>query len=425
MISRRAAIAGVAAATLARPALGRSGLRALTDLARRAAIYAVPIYQIYRRRWRETVDSANPRLLMLNRLDHATMPSPAAPDMLASDAWLDLTDEPMFLSLPDMGGRAYCFAVVDMFGDTIDQVSRRHYGGRSPPHVLFGPAWTNPPPWDVRAIHATSNLVRLIGRIAIDDTGDIVAARALQAKVLLETPGRRNERRMLESRELMPAGTAVQEELIASWPQPSVRDPWDLLAVAARVLGEGPVPARDTALVANLAGLRLRPGRRFDLLGFTPVERTAMLEGIHAAHAEIDEAARGNRRARTWRLPPRHPGDFGGDRLQRAVVATIDPFMPQSEEAMTLVATADDSGAPLDGARRYEVRFNAAPPTRAFWSLSSDGRLIGGLRRNGDRPVEISVRVRPGPFVLELRIFQPEGGLLDGTWHPPDIVHIQ
>ncbi|CAM9767755.1 unnamed protein product, partial [Phaeothamnion confervicola] len=381
MISRRAAMAGMATGALAAPALGQSGLRALADLAHRAAIYATPIQELYRRRWRETVDPANARPLTLNQLAHEAAPSPGAPDTLMSAAWVDLSSEPMFLTLPDMGSRSYAFAVLDMFGDTIDDVSRRHHGGRSPPHVLFGPTWTNPPPFGVRAIQATTNLVRLTGRIAVDGPTDLTAGRALQVKVLFETPIMRNERRVREMRELMPARTVIPDEPVASWPEPRDDDPWDLFVIAARVLGESPVPARDAELVAAFASLKLRPGRRFDLLGFSPAERAAMREGIEQARADIREAAaRAVRRVGSWRYPPLHPGDFGEDRLQRAVVATIDPFLPETAESMTLTADRDQAGAPLDGARRYMLRFSAdgLPPTRAFWSLSIDGQLVGG-----------------------------------------------
>jgi hypothetical protein len=417
---------GAAVIALARPALGQSGLRALGDLARRAAIYATPLYEAYRRRWRDTVDPDNPRLLTLNKLDHTTTPAAAAPDTLASSAWLDLSREPMFLTVPDMGARSYDFAVVDMFGDTIDHVSRRLYGGRSPPHVLFGPSWSNPPPTGVRAIQASSTLVRLTGRIAVDGIGDLAAARAVQAKVLLETPALRNERRVLETQELMPAGVAMPEEPVAGWPELHPDDPWDLFVVGARVLGEGPVPDRDAALVAEFAALRLRPGRRFDLLGFSPVERTAMLEGIDAARAEIREAAaRAVRVVGAWRYPPFHSGDFAEERLQRAVVATLDPFMPEAAESMTLLATTDDSGAPLDGARRYTLDFTAGGPPAGFrWCMSAGGQLIGDLQRDTAVTIDLFGRDQSGSFALALHVIQPDLPVLEAAWRPPNILPV-
>lgn len=424
MISRRAIVAVAAAGALSRPAVAQSGLAALSDLARRAAIYAIPIYQTYHRRWRETVDPANPRLMKLNQLDHAAT---SAPDTLLSAAWIDLTSEPMFLTVPDMGARSYAFAVVDMLGDTIDHVSRRHYGARSPPHVMFGPSWSNPPPTGVRAIHATTNVVRLTGSVAVEGADDLAAARTAQAKVLLETPAARNERRVLEAREIMPSRSVAPDELVAGWPEARPEDPWDLFVVAARVLGESPMPRRDAMLLAELTTMRLRAGRRFDLLGFSAMERAAMLDGIETARAEVLDAA-AVRRVGAWRYPPRHSGDFGEDRLQRAVVAMTDLFMPETAESVTLVADVEEDGAPLDGKHAYALRWtaNGPPPNRAFWSLAVDGQLIGGLRRGtGDR-AEIPLRpVRRGAFAITLHICQPDAEVLDGMWRPPIILRIR
>ena len=60
MIGRRTALIG--GALLATPALARvqEGPTMLKDLARRAAIYLFPLYEMYRTRWQATVNDANP-----------------------------------------------------------------------------------------------------------------------------------------------------------------------------------------------------------------------------------------------------------------------------------------------------------------------------------------------------------------------------
>ena len=152
-----------------------------------------------------------------------------------------------------------------------------------------------------------------------------------------------------------------------------------------------------------------------------------MLDGLAAARAEIaDAATRAIRRAGAWRYPPLHPGDFAEDRLQRAAIAMIDPFMPESAEAMTLVADADDSGAPLDGAHRYALRLSAdgPPPTRASWSVSAGGEPIAGLRTDMVE-LEIPPRAAPGNFAIALHVWEPTGSLIDRMWRPPGIMRIR
>ena len=101
--------------------------------------------------------------------------------------------------------------------------------------------------------------------------------------------------------------------------------------------------------------------------------------------------------------------------------------MPETAEAITLRASTDDNGAPLDGRRRYALRFttDGPPATRAFWSLSIDGRLIGGLRRDEVSVLDIPQGPQARKSAMILHICQPGGALLDGTWRPPGIVPVE
>jgi len=67
-ITRRATLA----AALLAPALARAQERQtmLHDLARRAAIYLFPVYEMYRTRWNATANDANPVRGKLNRFQH-------------------------------------------------------------------------------------------------------------------------------------------------------------------------------------------------------------------------------------------------------------------------------------------------------------------------------------------------------------------
>ena len=72
-----ALLAGALACAVGR-ARDRPGRSApLRDLARRAAIYLFPVYEMYRARWQATVNDANPQRQRLNRFRH--MPELAGP----------------------------------------------------------------------------------------------------------------------------------------------------------------------------------------------------------------------------------------------------------------------------------------------------------------------------------------------------------
>ncbi len=128
MTMRRRTLIGAALAAPALPLSGRARAQnkdkmMLKDLTDRAAIYLFPLYEMYRTRWNATANENNPIRQTLNRFIHArqlathraravTTPNT---DTLYSSAWLDLSVEPLFLSVPDMGERYYSFAFRDMF----------------------------------------------------------------------------------------------------------------------------------------------------------------------------------------------------------------------------------------------------------------------------------------------------------------------
>ncbi len=169
-ISRRAALAGL----IGLPALAEAQDAAATlrDLARRATIYLFPVYEMYRARWRATVDETNPQRQRLNRFRH--MPTLADPttrdvttpnaDTLYSSAWLDLSLEPLFLTVPPVGDLYYSYAFIDLFTDNFLVVSHRLKGNGLATHMIVGPKWNGDAPGDVTVVRAPTTSAWLLGR---------------------------------------------------------------------------------------------------------------------------------------------------------------------------------------------------------------------------------------------------------------------
>src|SRR5258708_16919217 len=110
---------------LSAPAIARAQESPVTlrELARRATIYLFPVYEMYRTRWQATVNEANPQRQKLNRFRHlpdladhrargVTTPNP---DTLYSSAWLDLSIQPLFLTVPPVGDLHYSYAFLGPF----------------------------------------------------------------------------------------------------------------------------------------------------------------------------------------------------------------------------------------------------------------------------------------------------------------------
>jgi hypothetical protein len=463
-LGRRTLLGGLVAA----PAIARAqdGPATLRDLARRATIYLFPLYEMYRTRWQATVNDANPFRQSLNHFRHiSTLAGPKKravttpnSDTLYSSAWLDLSLRPLFLTVPPVGDFYYSYAFLDLFTNNFACVSRRLYGGRPPPHMIVGPAWTGDTPSDVTVVHAPTNSVWLLGRLLVDGPQELDRVGILQARVLLETPDVRNERRVLETRELMPQRTMAPAESVADWPAPNRTNPVDLFEVGMRAMGESPLRDHDRAVLEALAPLHLRPGRKFDLRAFNEAERRAIQAGIEQGQAEIRAAAgRYGTTIDGWTYGDRHLGNFGDDYLYRALVALTGLAALEPAEAIYITCTVDSDGRPLDGAGRYELTFPAGgqPPAHAFWSLTMyevtlEGRAFlvdnpigryaigdrtAGLIRSPDGSLTLHLQhERPdkgrganwlpapaGPMRLVLRAYEPGESLIEGRYRIPAV----
>lgn len=462
-IGRRATLAGL----MGLPALAQAQdtTAALRDLARRVTIYLFPVYEMYRARWRATVDETNPQRQRLNRFRHmptladSTTREVTTPnaDTLYSSAWLDLSLEPLFLTVPPVGDLYCSYAFIDLFTDNFLIVSPRLNRNDLVTHMIVGPKWNGDAPGDVTLVRAPTTSAWLLGRILVDSPGELDRVRILQNRVLLETPDMRNERRILETGELMRFRTQAPPEPVADWPAPHVDAPFDLFDIGMRALGESPLPERDRPLLETLGPLKLKPGRRFDQRAFSEAERRAILAGMEQGHADIRTAAGHGRTIDGWTYGERHLGNFGDDHLYRAATALTALGVLVPGEAVYVSCSVDAEGRPLSGTLRYTLTFPAdrMPPARAFWSLSAyevtpDGRAffvdnpiarysIGvhtpHLMHEADGSLTICIqRDRPrsgraanwlpapaGAMRLVLRAYHPDEAIMDGRYRVPAV----
>ncbi len=278
-LGRRTLLAG-----LALPVAARAQERDLRTLARRAAVFLAPLQAAYAWRYRDVVERGQ----KLNRLVRQLSPQN---HVLPAAAWLDLSGEPMFLTLPAMGERAYGVALIDPRGRPFATLGHRLDGDTPRPQIVSGPAWQGVAPDEADLIRAPARSVWLRYGLGVsDDDDDVDDARGLQARTLLETPDARNQRRILEMQELMRFRTDLPPEPTADWDPPRPAERFDLFETGLAMLGECTLTDRDRQMLEELAPLHLRPGRRFDARAFGEAEREAIAQGIADAGPEIAAA---------------------------------------------------------------------------------------------------------------------------------------
>src|SRR5438034_10001844 len=109
-------------------------------------------------------------------------------DTLYSSCWLDLTKEPVVVSVPDTGGRYYLLPMLDLWTDVFASPGWRTTGTQAANFLLTAPAWTGSVPGGMQQIKAPTPYVWIIGRTKTDGRPDYDAAHKIQAGYELTPP---------------------------------------------------------------------------------------------------------------------------------------------------------------------------------------------------------------------------------------------
>jgi len=377
-------------------------------------------------------------------------------DTLYSSAWLDLSQEPWVLSLPDEAGRYFLMPMLSGWTDVFEVPGKRTTGTGPQKYLISGPDWKGAVPAGLTQLRAPTNLVWILGRTYCSGTkADYAAVHALQAKYTL-TPlsawGRRYTPPVGTFDPKLDMTTPVREQVNAL-------PAGEYFARLAELMKANPPAAADEAMVAKLAQIGIVPGEPFDVTRLDAaaqrgLERApkAAVEKIMAHFEQAGEHVNG------WIFTTK-TGLYGTDYLQRALITAIGLGANRPQDAVYPTSEVDGEGKPYDGANRYVMRFEKGmlPPAEGFWSLTMydadyffvDNPLNrytlssrNALVANPDGSIDLHIQnVSPGParesnwlpappgrFILMLRLYwpaePPKPSILDGSWKPPAVTRV-
>ncbi|WP_308799643.1 DUF1254 domain-containing protein [Agromyces silvae] len=364
-------------------------------------------------------------------------------DTVYSMAQLDLSGGPLRLDVPATGDRYYVLQFVDAWTNNIAYVGTRATGNAAGSFLIVPPGWDGES--ELPVIHASTDIVSIVGRFACTGPDDIPAVTALQDAVVLE---RVDPRRPL-----------------AGIPRTDVdaTDAAGLFWAEARAWSTAfPAPEAETAHL-----------RLFEPL-WTDEAREALSSGHAAGVAKLEEATKsghapvfdgwtvglhafdynsyalglGTIDQPRWRI-----ADEQERILVRAIACRLGLWGNHAYEAVYAQAFTDIDGAPLTGDSTYTIVIPSPPPVDAFWSITlydipnyylvanpidryslgdrtagieyaDDGSLTITIAR--DEPTESVARSNwlPAPdaaFRLVFRLYTPGETILDGTWSYPQV----
>jgi len=367
-------------------------------------------------------------------------------DTLYSLAWLDLHEEPVILSHPDMGERYFTFELAGFTSDDFDYVGQRSTGTAAGDFAIVGPGWDGDLPPGVRRVEpAPTPWVLVLGRTAVNGPADLPEAWSLQGQYRL-TP--------LSLWGVADAAVPDRRDVYAPAPASDPLASWKKLNA---MLAESPPPPHHGVMLDQVRGIGIGPG--LDVEAQPAVVKEALARAAASGTALLrQQFVSGDwaEQVAGWRYPPPEVGRFRDDFLRRAAdqclagIAANDPA-----ESVYLLNFQDVDGAPFAPQGRYQLHFHAdeLPPVDAFWSLAAytaadlnvipnpiDRYSVGdhgaSLTRDDDGGLTLYLQPEaPGngkdgnwlptsaahPWFLILRMYRPRPPVLEGAWRCPAV----
>ncbi len=432
-----------------------------------AYIYGYPLAIIdMTRRQLTNVATAGPTRAPMGQLrrfrtypavDDHSVPAPNA-DTLYTDAWLDVSKEPMVLTTPDMGDRYFQMPMLSGWTNVFQSPGTRTTGQRAQTYVITGPGWSGALPAGVTEYKAPTGIVWLVGRIYCTGTAeDYAKVHALQDQISLVPLSQ-------YGKPYTPPPTSVDPALdTKTLPREQVNamSVHDYFKYVAELMKTNPPLPQDAPMIAQMASIGLTPGRDFNPSKLSSFDRAAVDAISRLAMQRMLERFRDQPTTNGWIYFGPSVGNWGTDYLLRALCNMLGPGWNIPADAVYPVSEKSADGKDYDGNNKYVLRFEKGqmPPVndRGFWSLTMyDGNRFfvpNALNRytlsqrdqfiaNADGSVSIFLQADPpgkdkeanwlpapkGKFSVMLRLYLPKEtapSILDGTWKPPPVVAAQ
>ncbi len=372
---------------------------------------------------------------------------------LWSFGFVDLDQEPMIVSLPDMDGRYIVMQAVNMWTDDIGEAGTRTNGGKAANYLIAGPKWSGTAPKDIEKVFkCNTRYVWVLVQMAAASPADFPAINAKQDQLKI-TP-----LSAWGTNYTPPANVPVDPnvDLTATpFDQVSLMTGATFFNRLAKLLAENPPQPGDERMIAALKKLGVEPGKPFDSSKVDP----AILAGINKAPADVNMQFQigpyGMKAANGW-INMLNLGAYGTDYQTRAFIANVGLGALQKEDAVYPSAFVDGNGVALDGSHKYVMHFEkgGVPPSKVnVWSISPyrgnfylknalnrygilssmplkynpDGSLDVYLQRDSPGAAKESnwLPIPPsGSYNLTVRVYQPEQALMDGTYKLPPVTKV-
>jgi hypothetical protein len=375
-------------------------------------------------------------------------------DTLYSLAWIDVSAEPLVLSVPEMGDRYWIMMLLDVWNDVPSAPGSRTEGGKGGDFLIVGPDWKGEIREGLTAHRISSNLGNIAGRTYTTGSAeDLAIVHALQDQYTLTPLSKWGT----DFRP--PSSVAVKPGVDASKTIPA-----QVMGMSAEVffnrlsmlLASNPPRQADAPIMAQLAKLGIEPGLEFKFSNLDAQTQAAINAGLVDGKKKLDAYKdKMGEKINGW-MVTLDVGRYGTKYAYRAAWTFYAVGGNLVEDALYPVAREDGDGQRLTGENNYTLSFSKEqmPPVNAFWSLTlydaesflvtnpinryslgsrdqmnygKDGSLTIYIQHESPGKDKESnwLPSSEGEIGLALRLYAPRKQVAEGAWKPQPVVRVK
>lgn len=427
------------------------------EIAADAYLYAYAMLYNYKTLFQQVKDPSFPGYIGgFNRFRHYSRGfTPADTDIVTpsndtpySWAWLDLRAEPMVVSVPTAPDRYYVLQWFDLYTHNAHYIGSRATGTEAGDYLLVGPDWEGETPQGIEGVlkfetEMAGTLTRTAWTGEDDRAGLVAQQQQYRIRPLSEFLGNK------------PPAPAAENQFPA-WDEARANSV-NFIDYLNFILQFAPAVPSEAETFERFAKIGIGAGRAFDAAALEPEIRKAIEAGIADAQKELNDTVARTTSSRELFGTREFLGE--GYIMDRAVGAAMGIYGNSQEEAVYNAFQAGGDGQPLDSSKNYVLHFDKeqVPDVKYFWSMTmynlpnrllvdnpisryAIGSRTEGLKTNEDGSVDIYLQnTSPGGdkeanwlptpargnFYMVLRMYGPQGALLDGTWKAPQPIIAQ
>jgi hypothetical protein len=445
----------------------------LLQLVKEAYIYGYPIEQSYRM-YVTLPDNTGQTKRLYNHFSYADKLATAAIDNTAKvtaykktrnrggagpnndtpyfGSLLDLSGEPIVLSIPDFGNRYFSFHFINFYNENVHYIGSSFGDTTAAKYLLIGPKWKGKIPAGLKPVHFKDEHLNLFGRVLVeDDSADLKKVLALQHQATL-TPLSK-----WPAEEHNYAGDEHVE-------LPAYYEHIDSFFVNLNhALQLSPAPDHDKKILNKLKTLSVGAGKGFNWNNYDAATRQRIHQTLIQTDSLLDaEGASGDVDfGNGWQRTNPKVGNWGTDYWDEALYIKHGFYAGHTQqEAFYIIPKSREGHGYFKGDHKYKVHFakDSFPPLKekGFWSMTAyeiPGYFLlpnpihraairdrtKNLKYNADGSLDIYLQadspgkdkesnwlpITKGESTVTFRVYLPEQALLNGTYTLPPIQTIE